>query len=151
MKDLADLRLERVYPVGVARLWAAITRPAEIVQWFGPTGVRLEQCEMDLSRTGSYVCVMIGLESGNRFKVSGQVTHVRPPDPLNGSVGFTWAWHDDDDTRGAESHVTFTVEPAGEGKARLVLDHRDLETTEMAERHSHGWGLTLDKIGAYLG
>ena len=150
MKDLSDLRLERDFPVSVARLWQAITRPEEIVQWFGPEGVRLDRCEMDLRRTGPYLCVMIGKESGNRFVVSGQVTSVTPPESGSGSVALTWGWHDDQDRRGPESFVTFSV-AATENGARLVLEHRDLTDAENMVNHERGWTSTLEKIAAYLG
>lgn len=150
MKDVGDLRLERDFPVSVDRLWRAITRPEEIVQWFGPEGVRLDRCEMDLGRTGPYLCVMIGRESGTRFVVSGQVTSVNPPEGgCGGSVALTWAWHDDADRRGPESFVTFRV-AATETGARLVLEHRDLTDAETLASHERGWISTLGKIAACL-
>ena len=151
MKDTHDAEFIRDYAVSVDRLWKAVTRPDEIMQWFGPEGVRLAECDMDFTRAGPWMCVMIGLDSGNRFKNSGQVTHVRPPSQgSEGSVGFTWAWHDDDDIRGAESHVTFTVS-ATETGARLVLTHRDLATMEAAQSHTRGWLSTLGKLDAFIG
>jgi uncharacterized protein YndB with AHSA1/START domain len=145
-----EIEFVRDYKVGVARLWRAVTDPAEVVQWFGPEGVRLERCDMDLGRRGPWTCVMVGRESGDRFVVSGQVTHVRPPeDGGEGSVGFTWAWHDDEDRRGAESHVIFEVAPQGEG-ARFRLVHRNLESLESAQNHSRGWLSTLRCLDAHL-
>ncbi|WP_424987983.1 SRPBCC family protein [Microbulbifer sp. S227A] len=150
MKDTHDLELIREYPVKVARLWAAVTRPEEVAQWFGTEGMRMEICEMDLTRTGPWVCVMVGKDSGDRFKVSGQVTHVRPPQADDtGSVGFTWGWHDDNDNRGAESHVTFAVAPTETG-ARLTLTHRQLDTLEASQSHGRGWLSTLNKLDRML-
>ena len=123
----------------------------ELVQWFGTEGVRIEDCEMDFTRTGPWTCVMVGMESGTRFKVSGQVTKVQPPVRGGaGLVGFTWAWHDDSDVRGPESHVSFSVSATATG-ARLVLTHRDLADLEMAQNHSRGWLSTLAKLERFLG
>lgn len=150
MKDTHDLEFTRDYPVDVARLWAAVTRPEELVQWFGPEGVRLESCDMDFTRAGPWACVMVGKDSGDRFKVTGHVTHVSPPDVGGaGSVGFTWAWHDDSDRRGSESHVTFTVAPTDTG-ARFTLAHRQLDTADSAQSHSRGWLSTLSKLDRHL-
>ncbi len=150
MKDTHDLELIRDYPVRVDRLWDAVTRPGEIVQWFGTEGVRLETCEMDLTRTGPWVCVMVGKDSGDVFKVSGQVTHVRPPDASGtGSVGFTWGWHDENDQRGAESHVTFAVD-ATESGARFTLTHRQFDTLDSSQSHGRGWMSTLNKLDRLL-
>ena len=126
MKDdaTADIEFIREYPVTLKRLWRAMTEPVQLIQWFGPEGVYLEACEMDFRTTGPWNCTMIGKETGNSFKVSGQITHVSVPDHGKGSVGFTWAWHDDGDVRVTESHVMFVVEETASG-ARLTLIHRD--------------------------
>lgn len=146
MKDTHDAEFIRDYAVSVERLWDAVTRPDSLVQWFGPEGVRIDSCQMDFTQKGPWVCVMIGKESGDVFKVSGQVTSVRPPaHGAAGSVGFTWAWHDDTDVRGGESHVTFTVSATDTG-ARLTLSHRDLADLEAAQSHSRGWLSTLGKL-----
>lgn len=143
-----DTQLEfiRDYPVTLDRLWQAVTAPDQIVQWFGPEGVDLESCTMDFTKTGPWDCVMRGRESGDIFHVSGQVTHVRPPENGEGSVGFTWAWHDSDSgVRGRESHVIFEVS-SHEGKARFRLVHRNLANEESAQGHSRGWLSTLNKL-----
>lgn len=77
------------------------------------------------------------------MKMSGQVTSYDPPR----SVGFTWAWHDDQDQRGHESHVTFTIEETAEG-ARLVIDHRALQSEEAAAGHKWGWDSSTSRIYA---
>ena len=146
-----DLEFIRDYDVSVDRLWQAVTAPEDVVQWFGPEGVYLDSCDMNLGRRGPWVCVMVGRESGNRFKVSGQVTHSRPPEGgREGSVGFTWGWHDPDtDRRGPESHVIFEVS-AHEGRARFRLVHRELGDAGAAQEHSKGWISTLRRLDAHI-
>lgn len=143
---MADTLLAREFPVSADRLYEYITLPERLTQWFGPEGTYLAEHDMDFSRTGPWFAVMVGRESGNRFKVSGEVTHVRP----RTSVALTWAWHDDADGRGAESHVTFIVDATPKG-ARLTIDHRDLADAEAVEGHSKGWRSTLDKLSQQLG
>ena len=150
MTDTQELEFTRDYKVSVARLWQAVTDPEEVIQWFGPEGVRVENCDMDFRRRGPWDCVMIGRESGNRFWVSGEITHVRPPEGGEGSVGFTWAWHDADDKRGPESHVIFEVSPHGDG-ARFRLIHRALPSLEASQEHSKGWLSVLGRLDAYIG
>ncbi|MCP9481031.1 SRPBCC domain-containing protein [Shimia sp. CNT1-13L.2] len=137
---MPDLRLTRDFNVTPERLFNAITRRADLLRWWGPEGMDLPEEHLDFSRTGPWFSVMRNSE-GQRYKVSGQVTHVTPPR----SVGFTWAWHDDSDTRGAESHVTFTIEKTDTG-ARLVIDHRDLGDDEASASHERGWTSTLNKL-----
>ncbi|MBF9042085.1 SRPBCC domain-containing protein [Rhodobacterales bacterium HKCCE4037] len=149
MTETADIEFIRDYPVALTRLWRAVTEPVQLIQWFGPEGVYLDDCDLSLKTEGPWFCEMVGKESGNRMRVSGHVTHVRPPEDGKGSVGFTWAWHEPDGTRGAESHVTFTVEETASG-ARLTLSHVQLSDTEAAQSHSRGWTSTLRKLDTLL-
>lgn len=142
---MADALLTRDFPVSPDRLYDYITRPDRLSQWFGPEGTYLAEHEMDFTRTGPWFAVMVGRESGSRFKVSGQVTHVRPKT----SVGLTWAWHDDADKRGAESHVTLIVDALPKG-ARLTIDHRELADVDAVESHTKGWTSTLNKLSGLL-
>ncbi len=85
-------------------------------------------------------------DKGDRFKVSGQVTHVDPPS----SIGFTWAWHDENDVRGVESHVTIRLVPAQNGGTAFHLSHVDLPDDETAQNHEMGWTSSLRKLTAEL-
>ena len=140
---MADLELTRHYPASPERVFKAVTDPAGLTQWWGPEGVRVESGDLDFTRTGPWGSVMINAE-GARYKVTGHVTHFDPPN----SVGFTWAWHDDDDVRGVESHVTFTVAAAASGGSTFRLRHLDLPDTDAADRHNGGWTSSLNKLDA---
>lgn len=142
---MTDLQLTRDFPVLPERLFAAVTKQADLLQWWGPEGMHCPEHTLDLTQLGPWHSVMMNSE-GQRFKVSGQVTSYDPPR----SVGFTWAWHDPDDNRGAESHVTFTVTGTATG-ARLVLDHRELADDEISANHEQGWSSSLRKLDALLG
>lgn len=139
---MADLKLERDFPVTPEVLFEWISDGARLLQWWGPEGIHVPEHDLDFSRTGPWYSVMKN-DDGQTFKVSGHVTHVDPPN----SVGFTWAWHDDQDQRGAESHVTFSVMSNGSG-SRLVLDHRELADAEAAANHEQGWTSSLRKLEA---
>ena len=137
---MADLRIERAFAVTPERLFQAVTTQSQLLQWWGPEGMHVPDHDLDLSRLGPWYSVMVTGE-GQRFKVSGQVTSYDPPH----SVGFTWAWHDPDGVRGAESHVTFTVVEAVEG-AKLILDHRELGDDDIGANHRQGWTSSLGKL-----
>ncbi len=137
---MTDLRLEREYKVSPERLFAAVTSKAGLLQWWGPEGMDIPEETLDFTKTGPWFSVMRNSE-GQRYKVSGQVTHVTPPK----SVGVTWAWHDDSETRGVESHVTFTIEQTSHG-ARLMIEHRELGDDEISANHEQGWSSSLRKL-----
>ena len=142
---MTDLRLERDFTVSPQRLFQAISTRADLLQWWGHEGINVSEDKLDFTKTGPWLSVMHNKE-GQRYKLSGQVTHVDPPK----SVGLTWAWHDETDARGAESHVTFTVEaiPAG---ARLIVDHRELGSDDISANHEKGWSSTLRRLATLLG
>ncbi|MTI01035.1 MULTISPECIES: SRPBCC domain-containing protein [Alphaproteobacteria] len=141
---MADLRLEREFSASPETLFSWISDGAKLLQWWGPEGLHVPEHDLDFSRLGPWYSVMVN-DEGQRYKVSGHVTHIDPPK----SVGFTWAWHDDQDQRGAESHVTFSVE-AIPGGARLILDHRELADQEAAANHEMGWTSSLRKLQGHL-
>ncbi|WP_170479373.1 SRPBCC family protein [Ruegeria arenilitoris] len=139
---MADLKLEREFPVNADTLFAWLTDGAKLLQWWGPEGMHVTENKLDFSRLGPWYSVIENSE-GQKYKVSGHVTHIDVPN----SVGFTWAWHDDEDTRGNESHVIFTVTTTASG-SRLVLDHRELADAESATNHEQGWTSSLRKLEA---
>lgn len=142
---MTDLKLERDFAVSPQRLFQAISTRSDLLQWWGPEGMDVPEDALDFTKSGSWFSVMRN-DNGQRFKVSGQVTHVDPPN----SVGFTWAWHDDADGRGAESHVTLYVSKCPTG-ARLVIHHRDLGDDDISANHKIGWTSSLRKLETLLG
>jgi uncharacterized protein YndB with AHSA1/START domain len=142
---MSEVQLEREFGVSPERLFEVITRRADLLKWWGHPDTDLTDENIDLSRPGPWHSVMMGRSTGQTFKMSGQVTHVDAPK----SVGFTWGWHDNEDQRGPESHVTFTVVETAKG-AKLIVDHRDLPSDDIAARHEQGWGATLGQLVAYL-
>ncbi|WP_010141668.1 SRPBCC family protein [Oceanicola sp. S124] len=151
MKDSEthELELIRDYPVPLTRLWRAVTEPRQLIQWFGPEGLYIGDDSPDFSRTGPWSCTMIGKESGDPYVLSGEVTSIAPPTAGKGHVAFTWGWHGPDGRRGAESHVTFTVEATDTG-ARLTLTHVALPDLETAQSHSRGWLSTLRSLDYFI-
>ncbi|AZV80212.1 SRPBCC domain-containing protein [Parasedimentitalea marina] len=141
---MTDLRLEREFSVTPERLFHWITTPEKLLKWWGPEGMDVPEHDLNFNRTGPWFSIMRNGE-GQQFKVSGHVTHVDAPK----SVGFTWGWHDDDDQRGGESHVTFTVVSSTSG-ARLLIDHRDLDDSEQSARHESGWTSSLRKLATNI-
>lgn len=139
---MTDARLEREFPVSPERLYAAITDPADLCRWWGPEGLTLGDHTLAFTHLGPWHSVIHG-DEGRAMKMSGHVTSLDPPH----SVGFTWAWHDEDDQRGHESHVTFTIVETANG-AKLIVDHRALQDQAQVDGHTRGWISTLNKLTA---
>ncbi len=140
---MTDVTLERVFAAPVEKVFAFVTKTENLLKWWGPEGVHVPEHDLSFETTGPWFSVMKN-DAGQAFKVSGQVTHVDPPN----SIGFTWAWHDDADQRGEESHVMVSLDPDGTGGTRFTLTHRNLADEEAAARHTEGWTSSLRKLDA---
>ena len=71
---------------------------------------------------------------GKRVTVSGVYRVIDKPRRLV----FTWAWHQDDGSRGHETEVTVTFAPAP-GGTRLKLVQQTFQSQEVRDRHRQGW------------
>ena len=144
---MADIQITREFRATPEHLFEVVTQEAHILNWWGYDGMEFPSYAIDLSRPGPWHFEMVSGQDGTRYKLSGQVTKVEPPRLL----GFTWAWHDDEDLRGAETHVTFTIIDLGDGRVRLTIDHRDLANDEMAANHEKGWTSgPLPRLARYI-
>ena len=139
---MAELTLKRTFAHPPEAVFAFVTQTENLLKWWGPEGMHVPEHDLDLSRTGPWMSVMQNAE-GQRYKVSGQVTSVDAPN----SVGFTWAWHDENDQRGAESHVMFELASDGNGGTTFTLHHRNLPD-DAADNHELGWTSSLRKLEA---
>ena len=108
--------LERTFPAAPERVFDFVSKTEHLLKWWGPETVRVTEHKLSMEDTGAWVSVMEN-DEGGRYKVSGYVTHVDKPH----SIGFTWAWHDENDKRGVESHVTIKLVPAQNGGTDLTL------------------------------
>jgi len=141
---MPTLTLERDFDAAPEKVFDYVSKTEHLLKWWGPEGVFLSEHQLAFDRKGPWLSVMQN-DAGQRFKVSGHVTHVDPPH----SIGFTWAWHDENDVRGVESHVTIKLVPAQNGGTRMQLNHVDLPD-ESAANHEQGWTSSLRKLTRLL-
>ncbi len=140
---MADLKIARRLNAPIDKVFDFVTKGEHLVKWWGPEGMSLPDRWLDFTKTGPWHSVMENAE-GQKFKVSGQVTRVNAPY----SVGFTWAWHDENDQRGAESHVTLTLAGNADGTTNFTLHHQQLADDTSAQSHEQGWTSSLRKLEA---
>ncbi len=138
---MSELVITREFGAPQEKVFAYISQTRHLLEWWGPEGMHVPEHDLCFDRRGPWMSVMMN-DQGQRYKVSGQVTHVDPPN----SVGFTWAWHDEDDKRGEESHVTIRLTPGADGGTLFELRHVDLPDDEAAANHEQGWTSSLRKL-----
>lgn len=135
----AEITIRRTFAASVERVFAALTDPAELVQWWGPKGIRTSVAEIDLRPGGE--CRWVMHPDGSTAVLRGTVIDVVPPETLT----MTNQW-DGDDT---ETLVTFrlTTTPGG---TELEIHHRRLPVSPEPEEFASGWDAALDSLTAHL-
>jgi uncharacterized protein YndB with AHSA1/START domain len=132
MNDFATINeeqtvtLERDLPGPIERVWAFLTDPKLLAQWFSDGIVA--------DRVGGEVRFEMGAE--------GRITAYEPPRLLE------YTWNEPDLSRGAilDTLVRWELAEAG-NRVRLTLTHKRLSEAE-AVAHSAGWHAFLECLSA---
>jgi uncharacterized protein YndB with AHSA1/START domain len=125
-----------------AKVWAAITQPHLMMQWWGPDAGPTLNVEA-VVRPGGRFSVVFRLLNGDEHNPTGIYQDVVPEKKLV----FTW------DLPGMpepKSLVTFLLEPF-DGGTKLTLTHEHLPDEEARRSHEDGWNGLLDKLPVFLG
>jgi len=104
------IRIERVFNAPRARVWKALTDPAQVVQWWG-RGNKLVVERMEVERGGRWRFVEHGPAGVNGFE--GRYREVVPGE----RVVQTFEW---DGMPGYVVVETLTLEDLGDGKTKVV-------------------------------
>ncbi|MBV8939287.1 MAG: SRPBCC domain-containing protein [Alphaproteobacteria bacterium] len=161
MADSEGFTITRTVNAPRERVWQAWTDPQLLKQWWGPKGVTIASCTLDLRPGGIFHYCMRTPGAGDMW---GKFTYreVVPPERLVFIVSFS------DEKGGVTRHplnvnwplktlstVTFT---AHDGKTDVSInwvphDPTPIERQTFDEGHAsmqQGWGGTLDQLEAYL-
>lgn len=125
-----------------AKVWAAITRPEQMMRWWGPDAGPTLNVVADV-RPGGRFSVVFRLMNGEEHNPTGIYQEVIPEKKLV----FTW------ELQGAaepDTLVTFLLEPVDDG-TRLTLTHEHLPDEASRQSHEKGWTGLLDKLPVFLG
>jgi len=137
---LPSVAIVRRIKASPAKVWAAITQPDQMIQWWGPDAGPTLRADVDV-RPGGRFSVVFRLLNGEEHNPTGIYQEVIPERKLV----FTW------DLPGErESLVTFLLKPI-DGGTELTLLHEHLPDEAARESHEQGWSGLLDKLPLFLG
>ncbi|MGV1761763.1 SRPBCC family protein [Rhizobium sp. A22-96] len=125
-----------------AKVWAAITQPELMMQWWGPDAGPTLSVVADV-RPGGRFSVVFRLLNDDEHNPTGIYQDVIPEKLLV----FTW---DLPGTSDPKSLVTFRLEPYDAGTV-LTLIHEHLPDEDARTSHESGWIGLLDKLPVFLG
>jgi uncharacterized protein YndB with AHSA1/START domain len=138
------LRIEKTFAAPPELVYEFLTERRRVLDWWGPESMSVPDEALDFSRLGPWHSVFMNAE-GRRYKVSGRVTELDPPN----AVAFTWGWHDAEDARGPETQVRIELRPSG-GGTEFVLTHSGLTDDDSRANHKLGWTSALGKLERLL-
>jgi len=137
---LPSVTIVRRIKASPAKVWAAITQPDQMIQWWGPDAGPTLSAVADV-RPGGRFSVVFRLLNGHEHNPTGIYQDVIPERKLV----FTW------DLPGErESLVTFLLKPI-DGGTELTLLHEHLPDEAERQSHEQGWSGLLDKLPLFLG
>jgi uncharacterized protein YndB with AHSA1/START domain len=138
MSEDQVLRIERLIAASPERVFDLWTEPELLVAWWGPEGYDVPTHAIDVRPGGHWRTTMRSPE-GKRVTVSGVYRTIDKPHRLV----FTWAWDQDDGSRGHETEVTVTFESAP-GGTRLKLVQQTFQDKTARDNHNKGWSSSFN-------
>lgn len=145
MADERVLVMERTFKASPEDVFDAFADPSQVIQWWGPEGMSVPESAFDVRVGGAWATTMRNKE-GVEHHVSGRYRVLDRPS----RIAFTWAWRQEDGSRGHETIVDISIAPAPAG-ARLTLTQKTFATAEHRDNHALGWNSSFNDLERYLG
>jgi len=126
------------------RIFRALTEPAELVAWWGPSGFTTPEIEVNLHVGGSY---RFGMQppDGELFHLAGEFLEIEPPSRL--AYTFRWEEPDPDDR---ETVVRLSLEPGPVDITELSVSQGQFATEARWALHKAGWTDSLARLSALI-
>lgn len=121
------------------QVFRALTEPAALATWWGPSGFTTPGIELDLRVGGGYRFGMQPPE-GELFHLAGEFIEIDPPSLL--AYTFRWEEPDPDDR---ETVVRLSLDEIGSG-TRVSLWQGDFATNARLTLHTDGWTDSFVKL-----
>ncbi len=134
------LVITRVLDAPRARVFRAWADPQQARQWMGPRGFTATHLEQDARPGGSWRLCMRPDNGGRDLWQGGVFREIVEPE----RIVFTFAWDQEDGTRGPETLVTVTFAEQ-DGRTRLTFRQAVFDTTENRDSHQWGWNSAFDR------
>ena len=131
-----DIRIDRVLPATIGRVYDAWTRVELLTQWYCPNPDLELKVQADVRVGGDYV-----VEMGPHV-VRGTYLEVEPPHRL----AFSWKW---DGTEDEPTRVEVELTEVADG-TRMMLSHTGFADAEDAANHQLAWAPELRRLAELL-
>jgi len=139
------LVITRVFDAPRALVFKAWTDPVHLMRWKGPRGFTTTSFTRALTPGGAWRSCMRRDDTGEELWQSGVYREIVPPERLV----FTYAWDQDDGSRGPETLVTITFAEHG-GRTTMTFRQALFDTAESRDGHQGGWTSSFERLDEYL-
>ena len=139
--SLLILVVRRTIAAAPERLFDAWTRPEQLRQWWGPTGVICTAAESDLRLGGSYR-IANQFPDGRVVWINGEFFSIERPREL----GYTWRLGSQQE---AHERVIVRFEPRG-AQTEIIVTHERIRDATDRESHQQGWAGCLQGLETYI-
>jgi uncharacterized protein YndB with AHSA1/START domain len=143
MTSLTLVRRIRARP---AVVFAALTTPEGIAQWWGPDAGPVLMAESE-ARVGGRFRLRFRTLNGSEHETSGEYLEIVNSKRL--VMTWQWTFGGEPDERGELSRIEIDLRPIDIG-TELTFTHARLQTEISREHHEWGWTGSLDKLERYL-
>jgi uncharacterized protein YndB with AHSA1/START domain len=143
-QDDRVLTVTRVFDAPREKVWDAWIAFNHAADFDGPPGHPMKSMRSDLRVGGRWRNVM--RYEGKELPQNGIYREIKPPEVLS----FTFAWEQEDGSRGPETLATVIFEEIAPGKTRLTLQQAVFPTTQTRDGHRGGWHRALDAFAQFL-
>lgn len=158
MQPIKEVSFDRVYDAPVAQVWKAWTQPDQLKQWWGPNGVTIPKCEVELRVGGKFYIVMeageaMGPYKGTTWPMLGSFTVVEPNARLT-LISKAWTEGKNQNGETQIDQVTDVIFSEENGKTRIRLKatvNKIGPGAKMAiEGMQYGFTQQLEKLSGFL-
>jgi uncharacterized protein YndB with AHSA1/START domain len=139
------LVVERIFKAPPERVFRAWSDHKVLVKWWGTDDYQAPDPQIDFRVGGAWRSAMVG-PNGEAHTVSGVYREIEPPKRLV----MTWGWEQADGSRGHETVVEVSFEPAP-GGTRMRLVQSLFETPKSRDGHDFGWASSFARLDRVLG
>ena len=138
------LELRRLLPQPPPVVFAALSDPRDLREWWGPEGFTVGSLSFP-ARVGEAYRIEMRPPEGSPFHVSGEFREVDPPARL----AYTFAW-EEPDPDDVETLVRLSLSDSGT-TTEVALAQGAFKTEARRALHRDGWTDSFDKLARLLG
>ncbi len=132
------VRMKDRFDAGIEDVWAALTDPSRLSQWYG-------EVEGDLRPGGEYRARVLATGS----EINGSVVACEPEGRLRVTVRETdESWREGQGAPPFDEHIDVTL-TAGGNRTALVIEVRGMPV-ELLFAYGTGWQIHVEDLGAHL-